>query len=314
LGEAGRSGLRSGIRTRTLTSTAHATVLVAASACCFGAISIFTLIATGAGATLPMLLAARFAIATAALLALVGGPHAMRLPRSRAVPLIAIGGVGQVLVTWFGLSALRYVPAATAAFLFYTYPAWVTLTAVARRTERLSRRRLLALTLALVGVALMVGSPWSGRLDGTGVALALAAAVVYAAYIPLLGRAQAGIAPAVASGWVSGAAGAIYLVAGALTGTLIGPADALRAWGAITGLALISTVAGFVLFLRGLQVLGPVRTAIISTIEPFCTALLAAVVLGQRLSPLTLAGGLLIAGAVGLLQGPESGRPAEHHD
>jgi drug/metabolite transporter (DMT)-like permease len=57
----------------------------------------------------------------------------------------------------------------------------------------------------------------------------------------------------------------------------------------------------FVLFLRGLAAIGPVRTAIVSTVEPFCAALLGAVVLGQPLSPGTLAGGGLIATAVVLL-------------
>ena len=56
------------------------------------------------------------------------------------------------------------------------------------------------------------------------------------------------------------------------------------------------------LFLRGLKALGPVRTAIISTIEPFCTALLGASVLGQPLTKDTLLGGAFIAGAVVLLQ------------
>ena len=67
-------------------------------------------------------------------------------------------------------------------------------------------------------------------------------------------------------------------------------------------LALVSTVAAFIGFLRGLRVLGPVRTAIISTVEPFLTALLAALVLGQPLTRRTLFGGVLIATAMLLLQ------------
>ena len=70
----------------------------------------------------------------------------------------------------------------------------------------------------------------------------------------------------------------------------------------IAGLAVVSTAISFMLFLRGLKALGPVRTAIISTIEPFCTALLGASVLGQPLTKDTLLGGAFIAGAVVLLQ------------
>jgi drug/metabolite transporter (DMT)-like permease len=49
-------------------------------------------------------------------------------------------------------------------------------------------------------------------------------------------------------------------------------------------------------------VLGTVRTAIISTVEPFYTAVLGAIVLGQAAGPGTIAGGALIAAAVLLLQ------------
>jgi drug/metabolite transporter (DMT)-like permease len=61
-------------------------------------------------------------------------------------------------------------------------------------------------------------------------------------------------------------------------------------------------VLAFVAFMRGLGLLGPVRTAIVSTVEPFFTAVLGAVVLGQPFGAATVAGGVLIAAAVLLLQ------------
>ncbi|HJQ19932.1 MAG TPA: EamA family transporter, partial [Gemmatimonadaceae bacterium] len=64
----------------------------------------------------------------------------------------------------------------------------------------------------------------------------------------------------------------------------------------------VSTTIAFLLFLRGLQVLGPVRTGIVSTVEPFATALLGALVLAQPLSASTGLGGALIAAAVIILQ------------
>jgi drug/metabolite transporter (DMT)-like permease len=74
------------------------------------------------------------------------------------------------------------------------------------------------------------------------------------------------------------------------------------AWGAIVALTLWSTVLPSVFFLMGLMRLGPVRTAIISTIEPFLTALLGVVVLSQPLTPRTLVGGAAIVAAVIVLQ------------
>jgi drug/metabolite transporter (DMT)-like permease len=73
-------------------------------------------------------------------------------------------------------------------------------------------------------------------------------------------------------------------------------------WAVVTALALISTTLGFIAFLRGLAVLGPVRTAIVSTVEPFWIAVLGLVVLAQPIGPAALLGGVLIAAAVVLLQ------------
>jgi drug/metabolite transporter (DMT)-like permease len=73
-------------------------------------------------------------------------------------------------------------------------------------------------------------------------------------------------------------------------------------WSNIFLLALVSTVIAFSTLIKGLSVLGPVRTAIIATVEPFFTALLGFAVLGNQLSVTTLIGGVLIAAAVLLIQ------------
>ena len=74
------------------------------------------------------------------------------------------------------------------------------------------------------------------------------------------------------------------------------------------GAAVVSTTVAFITFLRGLAALGAVRTAILSTVEPFWTALLAALVLGQPLTRSTMLGGAAIIAAILLLQ--RSAHPA----
>jgi drug/metabolite transporter (DMT)-like permease len=73
---------------------------------------------------------------------------------------------------------------------------------------------------------------------------------------------------------------------------------------AILIMALVCTVVGFMCFLRGLETLGSVRTAIVSTVEPFWGALLASLVLAQPLTARTLTGGALVAAAVIILNLP----------
>lgn len=281
----------------------RATLLVALSGACFGANSILTVLATRAGVPLFAVLFWRYALAAPMLaaVAVLSGPGRFAIPRGRLLPLLFLGGGGQALVIFLALFSLNFISAATLGFLFYTYPAWVAVFAALRGTERLDGRRIVALLLSLAGIVLMVGAPGAGALRPAGVALALGAAIAYALFIPLIGRLQSGLDPAAASTWVVLAAAAIFAVLGGATGNFR-LALPLAGWLAVAALALISITLGFVAFLRGLAVLGPVRTAIVSTVEPFCIAVLGLLVLGQPLTPVVLAGGVLIAVAVVLLQ------------
>ncbi len=279
----------------------RATGFIVVSATGFGAIPILTSLAERSGASLLNTLSWRY-IVGAVLLALAAGSLAsLRAPVRRLLPVMVLAGGAQAFIAFVSLRALDYIPAAPLSFLFYTYPAWVAVLAAVRGSERLTPVRLLALALSLTGIGVMVGAPAVGSLRPIGVVLALVAALAYAMYIPLIGYYQEQLSESIA---------AVYSVAG--TGIFLFALDLLTnrvtvhlsisAWAAIGGLAVWSTAIAIIAFLRGLRVLGPVRTAIVSTIEPFWTALLGSVVLRQRLTLSTLGGGVLIASAVVLLQ------------
>ena len=283
------------------THLTRASVLVLFSACCFGSIPILITLAIGSGARLVDVLAWRYLIAAVLLVFVSGGISRVRRPSRVVTPLLLLAGGGQAAIAFVSLSALRYIPAATLTFLFYTYPAWVAVIAAVRGAERISGRRALALGLSLAGIAIMVGMPGAGHLHPMGVLLALSSALLYAAYIPMIDHLGRDLPPAVTSVYVSGGA-AVILVVVALAQGGLAVRFAPIAWGAIATLAAVSTVLAFIAFLRGLAVIGPVRTAIVSTIEPFWTALLGGLVLSQALGLRTLIGGIGIAAAVILLQ------------
>ncbi len=286
--------------------TARATLLIIFSACCFGSIATMITLATRTGAALVDLLAWRYAVA-ALVLAAIGGVRAMRAAKERALPLLLLAGGGQTAIAVISLSALRYIPVSTLTFLFYTYPAFVAIIGVLRGTEPLTGRRTLALGLSLGGIALMVGTPGAGGLHPLGVAFALVSALLYAGYIPMINYFGRGLPPAVTAAYASaGAAG--FLIVMALFGGGLAFHFAPVAWAMIALLSMLSTVFAFLAFLRGLALIGPVRTAIASTVEPFWAALLGAVVLHEHFGPRVIVGGTLIAAAVILLQMPARGR------
>lgn len=280
---------------------AAATLSLIGAAFGFSTIAIFTTLLTNAGTPLLTAMAGRYVFASLVLVPVAGGLAAIRLPRTRAVQLAGIGGLGQAVIAFLSLSALAYIPAAMLVFLFYTFPVWVALRAVILKTEPLTGRRLFSLVLSLTGVVVMVGWPGSAAVHPLGAGLALAAAVVYALFIPLIDRLRAGLGAVVSTTWVALGATVIFLLAAGLAGQLVLPSAPLS-WLWLVGLGTLSTAVAFTLFLRGLQALGPVQTAIITTAEPFFVAVLAALVLDQPILLQTVIGGSLIAIAVLVLQ------------
>jgi len=269
-------------------------------------LSILTTLGARIGVGLLPLMAWRYALA-APVLAAIAGPRAVRaVPWRRALALFAIGGGGQSLVTYFSLSALQWMPAASLGFLFYTYPAWVAIFAAVAGTERLTPTRVAALTLALFGITLMVGAPWNLALPWPGVWRALLSAVIYALYIPLLHRLRGPLTPAAASTYLIAGAATIFLVAAGRNGGALAPMLTATvvplAWTYAAMLALYCTVVSFLTFLRGLEVLGAVRAAILSTTEPLFTAVLALLILRQPLGLPTVLGGACIVAAILVLE------------
>jgi drug/metabolite transporter (DMT)-like permease len=281
-------------------SVGRATLLIIVSALSFGSISVLTVLVTAAGVPLLTAMAWRYLLGVT-LLGAVARPGRIRsIPTVRVVQLIVTGGCGQALITYLSLHALEYIPVGPLAFLFYTYPAWVALLAALRKTERLTSVRVIALTLALAGVTIMVGAP-TEKLNPIGVMLALGSALLYSAYLPALEHAQAGIPAVIATFLLIGGAAIAFVMAALLTGDLLIPAG-ITVWSEILVLAVVSTVVAFLTLIKGLAVLGPVRTSIVATVEPFFTATLGVLVLGNQMSTTTLLGGILIAAAVLLIQ------------
>lgn len=303
------------------------TIAVIVSACCFGSISPLTIIATGQGMALESVQTWRY-VTTAVLLVgwgMIRRPAAGSTPASTPAPtaapiptgvwhpsstmvpwyaphIVLQAGVGQASVATLALLALRWLPAATASFLFYTYPAWVAVFAAVRGTDRPDRTRVIALVLSLLGLGAMVGAPSAESLAPVGVMVILAAAIVYALYIPLLARLQTGRDPLDVARAIAVGGSVCFLTWSLSNGTLLSvPAPMALLASVAQG---VISAAAFLGFLLGLRLLGSVRTAITSTVEPFWTTLLGITLLGQDVGIGTVVGGGAIMGAVLLLQRP----------
>ena len=267
------------------------TLFCLASGAAFGAMAVFGKLAYVEGATAGTLLAVRFTLAATLFWILVP----LRELRAVAARDIRTGYAAQAGCYFV---ALERIDASLLALLLYTFPALVAAAAVAIGRERFGGRHVIAVFLATGGLTLAVMGAGDGALDPLGVALGLGAAVVYSAYILISDGVARRVRPRVLAALVCTGAAISLLTGSALLGQLrLGELTA-AGWGWLGCLAVISTVAAITLFFAGLERVGPTSAAILSTVEPLVTVMLAFVVFGEQLTSLQLLGGLLVLAAV----------------
>ena len=274
-------------------------LLVAGSGLCFGLLPIFNRQAAALGLGVPTFLAVRFLVAGGALwtwILLRGTRFSLNRPQA-----LGFLGMGALYVVESGLyfASSRRIPVALTALLLYLYPMLVSLWEWLAGRHRLTGRDRVALVASLVGTALAVGSPGRGT-DTLGLVMGLATAFGYTAYMLLGARLQKGVPALVASAWIMGSAGLMYLAL-ALATHRWEPVLALIAWRPLLGLAVIGTLLPIPMLLAGMARIGAARASVVSTLEPLAACLFGAFFLGELLGPWQWLGAALILGAVILL-------------
>jgi drug/metabolite transporter (DMT)-like permease len=239
----------------------------------------------------------------------------------RAVPAragyaLAAAGVALVVSNLAIFTAFQRLPIAVALLCLFTYPAITAAGAVILGEEALGVRRGTALALSLTGMAIAVAGGGIGAgsglsLDAVGVALALVASAAQGAYV-LLGRRGFSSVPSEEAALVvlavqSFSFGCFVLAAGGAAGAL--PLErptllpALIWTGVGTGIATL-------LFLVAVRAIGPTRTSILALIEPVAGVGLAAIFLGEAVTPVQAGGGVLVLFAAALLRRGEAAEPS----
>ena len=200
-------------------------------------------------------------------------------------------------------SAIALIPVALALLAFNTFPMMFSLISWAADGERPGRRALIAMPLALVGLALALdvlgaSGDIAGRWAeiGTGVGYALGAAVSFAAALYLTSRWLKDVDGRLRTLLTMGTVALLMLAAGALAGNLAPPSNP----GAWVGLALLILFYGtaftalFVLLPR----LDALNNSAALNFEPIAVLFLAWPILGQGVAPRQILGALIVVGAV----------------
>ena len=200
-------------------------------------------------------------------------------------------------------SAVALIPVALALLAFQTFPMLLALISWVGGGERPSRRVLIAMPVALVGLAFALdvygkSGDLAGRWAevGAGVLWALGASVSFATALFLITRWLGTMDGRLRSFLFMSVVAVVTLAGGSLTNSFALPADA-TGWVALALLTVFygtAITATFVL----LPKLGAVNNAAVLNFEPIAVLGLAWVVLDQAVAPLQIAGAFIVVGAI----------------
>ena len=245
---------------------------------------------------------------------LVTAPSRLRATR-RELPYLAIFGIcGLAFVQWFYFLSIHRLEVGIALLIEYLAPLLVALWARFAFHEAVRRRIWVALALSLAGLGLIVDIFHGGRLSGSGIGFALAAAVTYALYILLAEHAVGDRDPVSLLAWGFGFAALFWAVIApwwsfpghrvAAHVSLLGHLHArhLPVWALMTWMVVLGTIVPFFLLVSALRHLSATRVAIIAMVEPVVATIVAWSWLGESLGGLQLTGAAIVLAAILLAQ------------
>lgn len=260
----------------------------------------------------------RYFVASAILVALlqyVEGPQALRLD-GRGVRLFVLGTLGFAGFNLLAFSGLEHAPAEGASLITAMAPLLTAVVLWLSRGIRPSRTTLVALLVALVGVALVISHGDLTSLGSTGWGDGLVLAGVLSFVLYTLGAAEFRDFSALRYTALTASLGWISIAAATIGATLLGlepepsAADVWAITPQLAYIALLGAVVAVVSWNAAVAKLGPQNAALFGNLIPV-TTFVVEIFRGYRPVPLELVGAAITVGALvasNLLSRPRSRR------
>lgn len=252
--------------------------------------------------------ALRFALATVVIWCMVQRmePPAP-LPKGTLWPLIVLGVVGNTLYQLMFVEGLARTSATKTSLILAAMPVMVVVAASLLGIEKVTSRQKWAIVLATIGVVIVVFAR-GGSLSGGGITLGegllLGGVVTWGAYTLMLRHWKLPISSLRLTAWTlyTGTPGLVLIGIPALRRTDWSKVT-IVGWGGTLYAALLSLIAAYILWNRGVAKLGAARTVAYNTLVPLVATVIAVIGLGERPGIAHLIGGVLIVGGVLLTRG-----------
>lgn len=220
-----------------------------------------------------------------------------RVERRHLKYFFGTGVISVLLFTVCYFSCQKICSLSVASILLYTAPSFVVALSAVLWREPITKKKLLALGLTLLGCGCVCGVSSGGlTVTAAGIALGVGSGFFYALY-SIFGRyALEHYGSMTVTVWT-------FLFAGPASLVFLRPSElaALDASGWLTAAALVafSTVAPYILYTRGLSRVEPGKASIMASLEPVVASLVGALVFQEPMGLLTAFGiALVLAGIV----------------
>jgi drug/metabolite transporter (DMT)-like permease len=214
----------------------------------------------------------------------------------RDLPFLAL--LGFILFTVFAVSfnaGLQYLEASPAALIIATMPLWTMLVARTVTRERLTPRQVAGVLVSVTGVAVVMLDRGLGHVSWIGVLLLTITALSGAIYNVLVKRAL------VKYDGITVTFYAMLFGSLLLTPSLVGQNLGALSPETLTLVVFLGVLGGavaFALWTIALRRLSPTQVAVYINLNPIAATLLAATLLGERLTPAFAVGFVAVAAGV----------------
>ncbi len=189
-----------------------------------------------------------------------------------------------------------FIPTGIATTLHFSYPIFVVLGYLVFFREKPGKTVILALLMSFSGILLFNDN--KAPIDLLGFTMALGSGMTFAffiIYVKKSGLNQMNLMKF--TFYLALFTGIIYFLLGQLTGTLLIVLD-YRGWLLVASMSLLVSLGAVFLFQVGIRIVGPQRTAILSTFEPLTSIIIGTLAFEEALNLRIILGMLLILLAV----------------
>ncbi|WP_301705415.1 DMT family transporter [uncultured Parabacteroides sp.] len=267
----------------------------------FGLIPLFTLPLMAKGMQFDSILFYRFLFAALALTGIMAAKKESFHVEKREIPVLVLLGFFYTASAMFLFWGYNFMSAGIATTLHFTYPIFVTLIMLLVFREKTSWITLMAIVLAICGVARLSINEGEMKLSAVGVFIVLLSAVGYALYIATVNKSRVQRMTGRKLTFYVFIVSTILFAIKAGTNEGIQPVPDIMSLVNLILLAIVPTVISNITLVLAVHNIGGTLTAVLGAVEPITAVCVGVLVFSEPFTPDLATGILLIIIAVTLI-------------